>query len=221
MNQKVIDQQKRISAAIDLSFGVLEAIARHSDTFKREKVRIDGMKDFTKEAREKMINRAADTYHDDVSRSIVALNGQAETIADAMGELENILDVGEELQNALNVAKFASKLPFDTRSKLVEQFRGQPQQIAIIAAALEESGIGAETYTKALTFTSKGALESMKSGIARVAAAKPGETVEAWRFSRDLEKLGKTVGAENHRPASSIQGLDGGLEQAIREACGL
>ena len=218
MNETIKDQQHRIGTAVNSSFYALERIAGHAAAYKAEKAKIDGYTDYTEAARQSMTDRAAATYGNAVAPEIVKLTEQAGIIRDALAVMESTLDTGAELQNALNVAKLGKALPSAVRFNLFEQFRGQPQQIAVLSAAFEAVDIDPSPYMVPISFTADQIGKKLDSAIDAVSAAKAGETFQAWQLSRNLEKMGDRVGADTPRRASELDGLSGGLDEAIRWA---
>lgn len=221
MNEIFKDNQHKIGTAITLSFNRLEEIAAAAATFKAERDKIAGYTEYTDEARQSMTKRAAETYEAATEPKIAELMNQAKTITAAMAEMENTLDTGAELQNALNVAKLAKGLPSATRFSLFEQFRGQPQQLAVLGAAFEVAEVDPSPYSDPLDFKAEKTARELENAIYTVAAAPVGSATEAWRLSRKLEELSQRIGADNTRHAVDLDGLDGGLDEAIRNAMGL
>lgn len=221
MNEIFKDDQHKIGTAITLSYNRLEEIAAAATTFKAERGKISGYTEYTDKARQDMTNRAAAVYSATTEPKIAELLREAKTITEAMAEMENTLDTGIELQNALNVAKLAKSLPSTARFALFEQFRGQPQQLTILGAAFEAVEVDPLPYSEPLDFTAEKTARELEDAIYMVAAAPTGSTVEAWRLSRKLEELAQRVGADNARHAADLDGLDGGLDEAIRNAMGL
>ena len=221
MNETIQNAQHNIGTAIDLSFYRLEAIAKQAAAYRAEREKISAYTDYTPEARKNMIDRAAESYTKAISPEIAAIMSQIETIGQALTEMENTLDMGVDLQNALSVAKLGEALPSKSRFALFEQFRGQPQQLGILGAAFESAGVASAPYVKPMTFKADRVVSDLEGAVRRVASADAGETSDAWRLSQQLEELSKRVGADTPRAAKDLTGLDGGLEQAIREACGL
>lgn len=221
MNQVVINNRQKISAACHNCFLALDKYHKAVESFAEEKRRITSMP-YIQAEKERLVNQAADTLRNAVQGHCGQIQRELETIRTAAEEMQNLMDIGGDLQNALSVVKSLGKaLPPEVRIKLVEQFKGQYQALTMLKAAYEAVEIPAEPYFKGLILNASNAVKDLEDKAACL-ADKPGENMLiAFSFGNDLEKFAQALGVELTTRYRDAVDTSAAMSRQLRAVMGL
>lgn len=221
MNQVVIDNRKKIVAAVTSCFRALDSYHKAVEAFGAEKKRIASMP-YIQVEQERLVNQAADKLRNAVHGHCEQIQRELGTIRTAAEEMQNLMDIGEDLQNALSVVKSLGKaLPPEVRIKLVEQFKGQYQALTMLKAAYEAVEIPSEPYFKGMIFDAPRTVKELEDKAACL-ADKPGEnTMVAFSFGNDLEKFAQSLGVELPTRYRDAVDTSAAMSRQLRAVMGL
>lgn len=221
MNQVVINNREKIGTACHNCFRALDSYHKAVEAFGAEKQRIASTP-YIQAEKERQVNQAADKLRNAVQGHCEQIQRELETIRTAAEEMQNLMDIGADLQNALSVVKSLGKaLPSESRFKLVEQFKGQYQALAILKAAYEAVEITTEPYFKGLIFDTSRAVKDLEDKAACL-ADKPGENMMiAFSFGNDLEKFAQTLGVELPARYRDTVDTSAAMSRQLRAVMGL
>ena len=221
MNQIIIDNRHKIDTACSLCFSELEKYNNDQKAFHDERSRVNALP-YIQSEKEKMVNDAATALAEKANRHYNEIHSNLEDIRAAALEMESLMDIGEDLQNALSVVKTLGKdVPFETRSALVEPFKGQRQALVILKAAYEGADLGTEPYFKGLVIDTAKEVDKLDDEAYSLVGQAGKNILPAFTFAKNLEGFADVLGVKlTKRFSDMVDGSEARNEQ-MRAVMGL
>lgn len=221
MNKQIVFKRDRINTACSLCFYELEKYNNDQKAFHDERSRVNALP-YIQSEKEKMVNEAAAALSEKATRHYNEIHSNLEDIRAAALEMENLLDIGEDLQNALSIVKTLGKdVPVETRSALVEPFKGQRQALVILKAAYEGADLGTEPYFKGLVIDVAKEVDKLDDEAYSLVGQAGKNILTAFTFAKNLEGFADVLGVNLTKRFSDMVDVSEARNEQIRAAMGL